>query len=271
MKKILFIIIYIIIIPLNIINYVNAEGEDECFSYSSKTWFSLYEERVRCLCEKYEPEKALIIIEDKFEEIENRYDLIDIKKIHQTNMNNIYKCWILSIQKKSFELTKKILIKPNPDLKDRLEQKIDEKISLIWLSLVKLKCNEFNEKNSILKLNVLKQVTYETCKYVNYLEYLKEKNTIIANIAPEDKDEYAINEIYEIENRYNKAIDEEIKHVYKIFPLAFHAYTEYENNVVIHLLLEVIKEDYIVIREKLHQVLNPINQVVYKISNAMRK
>ncbi|MDP2396643.1 MAG: hypothetical protein Q8S84_04390 [bacterium] len=53
--------------------------------------------------------------------------------------------------------------------------------------------------------------------------------------------------------------------------MAFHALTEYENNISIHFLLELIKDDYIILREKLHEVINPINQVVYKISNAMRK
>jgi len=66
-------------------------------------------------------------------------------------------------------------------------------------------------------------------------------------------------------------INDEITHTYKVFPYAYDAYTEYENNITIHFLLELIKEDYIVLREKLNKVLNPINQVVYKISNAMRK
>ena len=65
--------------------------------------------------------------------------------------------------------------------------------------------------------------------------------------------------------------DSEIDQTYKVFPLAFHAYTEYENNISIHFLLELIREDYITLRQKLHEAINPINQVVYKISWAMKK
>jgi hypothetical protein len=33
----------------------------------------------------------------------------------------------------------------------------------------------------------------------------------------------------------------------------------------------LLKDDYLSLREKLHKTLNPINQVVYKIMNAMKK
>jgi hypothetical protein len=54
-------------------------------------------------------------------------------------------------------------------------------------------------------------------------------------------------------------------------PIAFTAYKEYENNLPAHLLLQIIKEDYIIIREKLQKAMNPIAQVVYKIANAMQR
>jgi hypothetical protein len=186
-------------------------------------------------------------------------------------MNDIYKCAILWIQKKSLLLIKEELININPNLLDNLWTKIDQKINLIRLSLSKFKCIDSNEKTSIQKLNVLNQVTYETCKYINYLEYLKEKNQIIKSLIKEDKDQYSLNELFQAEKIQNSSLDEEINHAYKVFPIAFHAYSEYENNIIIHFLLELLKEDYLIIREKLHKVLNPINQVVYKISNAMRK
>jgi hypothetical protein len=69
----------------------------------------------------------------------------------------------------------------------------------------------------------------------------------------------------------NSSLEAEIKHAYKTFPVSYNAYTEYENNFPIHFLLELLKEDYYIFRQKLHEVLNPINQVVYKISNAMKK
>jgi hypothetical protein len=65
-------------------------------------------------------------------------------------------------------------------------------------------------------------------------------------------------------------IDKEIADVDKIFPVIYQAYAEYEDNFVIHKLLELLREDYVAFREQLHKNLNPINQVVYKIANAMK-
>jgi hypothetical protein len=136
-----------------------------------------------------------------------------------------------------------------------------------------LKCIDSNEISSIQKLNVLKQATYETCKYINYLEYLKKDNEVIESLTSNSKEEpnYTIDELFEAQRSRNAALNEEIEHTYKVFPVAYQAYSEYENNIIIHFLLELLKEDYITIREKLHKTLNPLNQVVYKISNAMRK
>jgi hypothetical protein len=134
-----------------------------------------------------------------------------------------------------------------------------------------LKCIDGKEINSIQKLNVLSQATYQTCKYVSYLEYLKEYNKKLKNILPEDREKYSLAEAANMEIERLNEVDLEIEHTYKVFPLAFHAYTEYENNITIHFLLELLREDYITLREKLHKAINPINQVVYKIANAMKK
>lgn len=265
----LFTTIFLLPIFLTFINITNAE--DTCSSYSDNSDFWLYQERVKCICETYKPEKEIKPIEDKFTEIDSSYYLPSIKSTYKTNMNDIYKCAIVSSQIKSLQLIKQDLINKNPDLLDNLGNKLDEKITLAKLTLNKLWCNESSEKTSIQKLNVLNQTTYETCKYISYLEYLKEKNQMINSLTwGGNKPSYTINELLIAEKLQNSAIDEEINHTYKVFPLAYHAYGEYENNIIIHFLMELINEDYITLREKLHQTLNPINQVVYKISNAMR-
>lgn len=168
-----------------------------------------------------------------------------------------------------------------------------------------LKCRNAKNTGSLQKNEVLKQTTYQTCKYVSYLEYLKEQSEKLSyylkdldnynkdkareelskNYSPEKIDNM-IDDYYDKKVEIKQAnvydsfrskefqkrmIQEEIDHTYNIFPLAFHAYSEYENSIVIHFLLETIKQDYIAVRDRLHKVINPINQVVYKVSNAMKK
>lgn len=203
----------------------------------------------------------------------NSYNFLNIQNVHKNNMNNIYKCAMLSVKKNSYLTIKEDLINQNVDLRKKLESKIDAKIKKIDTSLEYLKCNKSKKQDSVQKQLLLKQVTYQTCKYISYLEYAREDNKNIANLLPleDDRKTYSIDSAINNEKKEISKINNEIKRIYKIFPLAFQAYSEYENNISIHLLLELIKEDYIIFREKLHQVINPINQVVYKISNAMKK
>jgi hypothetical protein len=85
------------------------------------------------------------------------------------------------------------------------------------------------------------------CTYTSYLEYIKafyEKTENSAITVPEEDDTLFTVTPRELSNQVNQAknaIGTEIAHTYKVFPIAFHAYSEYENNFPIHFLLEVIK------------------------------
>ena len=46
------------------------------------------------------------------------------------------------------------------------------------------------------------------------------------------------------------------------------AFTEFEKTYAAHIILTFIQQDYLALRESLKQLLNPIGQVIYKISNA---
>ncbi len=202
------------------------------------------------------------------------------KKKYREDQNNIYKCWVLSSQKKAFELIKKLLKSDKTWLiKDKIEWKLDFKIQMIDTSLEKVWCNKSAEKFPSMKKSILDQSTYEMCKYVYYLDYLEEYYTNVANVLwinneeVENFKENNYNVAY-IVNRQNAILDDiklEKEHTYKVYPIAFTAYSEYDNFLPIHIALEIIKEDFIVYRKKLYQTLNPINQVVYKIINAMSK
>jgi hypothetical protein len=282
MKKIsIIIILFSILFSFFVLTNANSEEKS---SYSTNIEYELYKERVSTICDnkKYKTKKTLVNIEDNYYEIVNEwetntsqntrnyYNFEEIKNIHRENMNSIYKCSLLNVQKKALWLIKNDL-ESHPAILQKISWIINTKLNRIRLSISSLRCNDSNSTDSIQKLNVLKQATYQTCKYISYLEYLKEYNTKLETLSLDFQWEYNISRIIELEKERINEINEEKEHTYKVFPLAFHAYTEYENNISIHFLLELLKEDYIVVREKLHKVINPINQVVYKISNAMKK
>jgi hypothetical protein len=107
------------------------------------------------------------------------------------------------------------------------------------------------------------------------MEYLKEyysnvNNSLwLQNKGVKKEEVYVATEVANVQKNIFNWIDDEIEQAYKTFPLAFNAYSEFENNFPIHFLLEVLKEDFRIFRDKLYQTVSPIDQVVYKISNAM--
>lgn len=287
MKK-LFLSIIILILSFG---SVYAEKSTETLK-----WYNLYEYRVKNVCNSYKPKNILINNPD-YPELETQdfskkdeasgdvkstpiwnpegNSLYVAKAQYRENMNNIYKCSILDIRKKSFLLIKEDLTKNNASLKNKIEKKIELELRKIEISKKKIKCGNNNKnKNALQKLEVLKQTSYELCRYNSYLEYLREYHKVIGNLLAADEslaDTYNLSTLWNLERAKMAEIDAEIAHSYKIYPVAFHAYTEYENNLATHLLLELLKEDFMAFKKSLHKSINPLNQVIYKISNAMKK
>jgi len=229
---------------------------------------------------------------DKWDERLKINFLSDSYRIYEENMNDIYKCSVINIQKNAISKyllnIKNIWLVNNiPIFTDRVT--MQDRLERIWNSLLrsiereeaKLECQ--NLSNIKIKWEyiwdqiselVLARVTNETCIYNFYLEYLKEyykdaENLFLIHKGSDeswvqfdnllDTSEKILREIDIIKNRVNRA-----------FPIAFQSYLDYETYFWIHLLLRVIREDYIVMRNKMYESLSPINQVVYKIFNAMK-
>lgn len=240
-------------------------------------WFDLYKCRVENICEQYMSDKKAIYETEDYEELTNSSDWFEnAKTLYRDNMNNIYKCAILQAQKNSLNLFKSKLlwIEKSWELKSRVLNKVDSRLNKIDSEFSKLWCKWIEKEDIINKDNVLAQTTYELCKHISYMEYLREYNKNVKNAlwiddSVSDDTKYPVTFIADEMKKKKTEVDDEISHSYKVFPLAFNAYSEYENNYTLHIFLELIKEDFLIFRDKLHDAINPINQVVYKIANAM--
>jgi hypothetical protein len=270
MRKYLITFIFIILIfPLESIfaTVENCETQD---------WFLLYQCRVENVCKKYKSDKPIFITKN-YKEANSNYWLQEAKVDYRENMNNIYSCSMLKSQKKWLELVKSLIpIERSWELKDKIQKDINTKIKKVDLTFKELKCRNIWKNDIYNKLTVLNQTTYELCKYTNYLEYLRDYNSNINNalwINPNDKNNsnktYSITSVTSKLKDIQDEINSELNHSFKIYPIAYNVYSEYENNYPIHILLELLREDFVTFRDKLYRTINPINQVVYKISNAM--
>ncbi len=284
MKKIILFSLFLFFTP-NVFANTNCELlEDE---------FEKYECRSEKLCKEYDENKKVFNIE-KFKKAENykNASLSNILvtsgsqekiiqkavEVYKENMNSIYKCAIIWAQKNSLNKLKKL--PTNENVRKSIESKINDILQKLDTTARTNNCLNIDKNTVLNKLSILRQTTYLTCDYSFYMEYLKTYYKNPANALGVDAEEseiwweeksvpitQAANILTSIQNN----IEKEVAQAYKVFPIAYHAYSEYENNFPIHFLMELLKEDFYIFREKLHEVLNPINQVVYKISNAMKE
>lgn len=267
-------------------------GAKDCETLTDE--FEKYQCRSDNVCKQYDENKKVFNIE-KFKTAESYkdFELSDILitswsehkgiqkavEVYKENMNSIYKCAIIWAQKNS--LFRLLDLPVNENVKKSIEPKIQNLIQKLDITANANKCLNIDTSTVFNKLSILRQTTYLTCDYNFYMEYLKTHYNNPANALwidqkeldskNEEVKEYSLQEAANKITSAQNNIYQEISQAHKVFPIAFHAYSEYENNFPIHFLLELLKEDFYIFREKLHNVLNPINQVVYKISNAMKE
>jgi len=205
--------------------------------------------------------------------------LLAIKEIYRDTQNEIYKCWIISAQYRWYKLIEQnIKLDKTWTVKNLVKSKLKPKIRRLKATHKQCK---FDDKLTISKKQILDQSTFELCKYSYYLDYLNDYYIDIEKILWIDKVKnnkkitnqlsYDPKYIESIINNNNAKINEEKEHSFKIYEIAFTAYSEYQSNFPIHIALELLKDNLIIFREKLYKTLSPISQVIYKFINAMSK
>lgn len=269
----------------------------------NKSKFELYSCRVKYMCnpciskdaKKIFPTEEYVPAEDNITNGRKAWwNILDpfnkAQKQYKKNMNSIYKCVLIDIQERWLEYLEQVISatdKTNLVWKE-LNTKISSEKTKLKAKKSALKCGwawEDDSDEKLIKKEVLDQATVEFCTYSFYLLYLREYYADTQNalwLSKEEKESITswtdttnesitTNEVKENSEKINKSINEELTKINKVFPLAYYAYSEYEDNYVLHLMLTLIKQDLVIAREQLAKVLWPINQVAYKIKDAMKK
>ncbi len=207
--------------------------------------------------------------------------------LYKENMNNIYKCWIILTQEQTKNDISALMKKNTSDI-SKIVQPVISKQEKIFTSEKKNYCSSWeNNTNLLNKTEVLKRVTFETCKYNIYMEALKKYYNETENtIEDSAKRFWATNskyvkntistpstqtELLALVSWLRDTINTQIDKAYEVYPIVFTAYSEYENNYKIHKYNELLIVAFNVYKTALYKALSPINQVVYKIINAMEK
>lgn len=283
-KNISLSILIIFIINIFSVNFSYAEDDSE----TSLCWNKIWEERYNCqvinYCDQYKPEEIIHKSEPYFKTDESWEQSLfkNAKKKYRENQNAIYSCSVIKLQRNSYNSVLKKLVKIDKtwSLMSKINDKISLKLEKLDVIEKQKECIQLKNKeewNSLqFKQKVLDESAYEYCKYNFYLDFLNNHFDNIQNSNKEyfsetesKTDNYKIAQIAGIQSKLKQDIINEQDHSAKVFSMVFHTYIDYENNHPVHILLELIKEDFVVLRRKIHEFISPLNQVVYKISNAM--
>lgn len=267
-----------------------------------KKWFSLYTCRVNNVCEKYDTGVRMYNTEKEERGYLEWYNLYIAKNQYRNNMNNIYRCAMLKSQNNAYQIIQSDLNVSNP-YSSTFDDRISAQRKNIGEKITKLDCLKTEKKAFQLKKDVLDEATLEMCKYLHFLDYIEE--TQVSNLYELIKDEeisQQVEEIYErdpiswkeeylklsevdtyefqnksytagalldLQRNARQELANEIRHTKKVYEVAYQTYSNYESNLIIHLLLNFLENDFVELRNSIYATLSPINQVVYKIANAM--
>lgn len=246
-------------------------------AWDQYTDYNLYKCQSKEICWWEEFWKSNDVIINLKKPYKENTTLEEIKKIYRKNQNSIYKCSILNSQEIAFkQLTKKLVKYTDKTglIENKIITKIDQKLKNLQTIKDQNKCIDIEvwKTPKQLKKIVLDQSTLELCNYRFYLKYLNDSYyKEIDHYIDKNKKTMSVDTIsHEIKRKQNEITDE-IKHSYKMLSLSFDSYMQYDSFLKIHIILELLKEDYRTYRDKLYQTLHPINQLVYKIINAQSK
>lgn len=283
------------IISLLLISNINIFADEKNISECvDKNWYELYKCQVQNVCskEEYWLNTKKIMKLDKYYEIkiskdkiESEITIIDwfnnnilnidkAKALYKKNQNNIYKCAILNSQWYVFDDIIKTLNSTDKSwiLKERITKKLKSKKDKLERLKNQNKCNTI--KNSwtkkLIKKIILDQSTFELCNYNYYLSFLDETSKDNSQYIW-DSESISSKVLLDLKNENDTKIWSEKNHIFKMYTLAYDNYIQYDSFLKIHIMLELLKEDFRVYRDKLYLTLHPINQVVYKIINAQSK
>lgn len=259
-------------------------ADEMCGAQSGK---ALYDCRVQNVCDAFKSEKPVYNSEEfkDYPEIQswnggliNANGFEQAKVMYRKNIGNIYKCAIIQAQKNALnKLQDFVKQESTGDLNDVIGRQMQQRFNRLEITAGGINCTLADTDSIQNKLNILRETSHQACKYVSFLEYSKKyyqnfnniRNVENTNTNENYTPKYPNQELPARINKMEQQIAEEIAHTYKVFPIAFQAYSEYENNFPIHFMLEILRGDFIVYRNVLYKSLMPLAQLGLKVINAM--
>ena len=211
---------------------------------------------------------------------------VEIARVqYRNNMNRIFSCAVIAGRYEKISKITKLIEEKFPGKASDIKKKLEKETKRYEQLMTKMNCwlnNEWEEEKPIKIIDRLaSSAAIEYCSYTYYLDYLGA--SVKKNLTKAQEIESKIGDrntsrlatttesaLSVITSRQN-AIEREIGRARDTLPKALIAYREMERTYGAHLLLIMIFDDYIRLRDNISNYLSAVSQLFEKAYNAQDK
>lgn len=209
------------------------------------------------------------------------YRVVEIARVeYRNNMNRIFSCAVAAGRADQLTKLEEVINKKFPgkwsDIKEKLKKEKERYKNII----TGMNCNQNTDGSTNVKIvdKLARSATIEYCSYQYYLDYLDANIKQDFNETLQKEKQIGENNTYTIPKNTDAflqkltksiwSIEDELSRAKSILPKAVVAYREMERTYTLHILLVIIYDDYLNLRDNLKSYMNALSQTFEKANNA---
>jgi hypothetical protein len=254
--------------------------------YPELTKEAIEAEYDKLLNEKNSPEeqerinKKLLELRSSNQNLFKTLELVRVR--YWDSMNRVFGCAIIQSRENMIENLLLTIEKKFPAAsQSEMKEKIKRETKKLQIQSEELNCTPSSgETSTAASKRVINSAIHQYCHYESYLKYLRDnldKNNaamfeLDASIKRDENTKFVpiknsdtwVSEI----SRRNEAISSELLRANQVLPKAIETFREMERTYTIHLMLVIIYDDYIRLRDNLNTYFKAVSQLLEKTQNA---
>lgn len=200
------------------------------------------------------------------------------RKLYRKNMNAIFSCTVIATRKDKLEKLGSII--KGKSGASEIERSLEKEKKRYELLMTKMNCNQNMTSKGDDKIidRLASSAMIEYCNYTYYLDYLDENIksnfaqslTIDANIGSQSGTNIATttDQARSVFASYGNILESERSRANSTVPKAIMAFQEMDRTYITHLLLVIIYDDYLKLRDNLNTYMSIVSQTFEKAYNA---
>ncbi|MBS9783818.1 hypothetical protein KGV55_00545 [Candidatus Gracilibacteria bacterium] len=202
---------------------------------------------------------------------------------YRTAMNRVFSCSVIDARLQIIGNMRKTVEQKTKSKNSEIKEKLNKIQKKLEKSQDKLQCNPSKKNEIASQKELINTATRQYCHYRYYLSYVEENflenkraiDTLEGQIGQKDKKNIkypqTLDSWRKSFNRQSNTITNEINRADQSLPRAIREYQNMQYSYPIHIMLTIIYDDYIRLRNNLSKYMNASSQLYQKAYNAQDK